>query len=100
MPLLLPFFLKIIWGVRTFEGLAERPEGFGFKCLTTLDLDFIFLEGISFDIKLQVVPFLSFLFFWDKRSQCFYNTDYNILLGKLQLTRKWFCRNLSCLLVV
>lgn len=34
-----------------------------FNSLTTLDLDFIFLEGISFDIKLQVVPFFSFLFF-------------------------------------
>ena len=33
--------------------------------LTTLDLDldFIFLEGISFDIKLQVVPFFFFSFF-------------------------------------
>ena len=31
--------------------------------LTTFDLDFIFLEGISFDIKLQVVPFFFFSFF-------------------------------------
>ena len=31
MPLLLPFFSQDNLGVRTFEGLAERPEGFGFN---------------------------------------------------------------------
>ena len=98
MPLLLPFFSQDNLGDSNF--LKDWLRGLRGLGLTTLDLDFIFLEGISFDIKLQVVPFLSFLFFWDKRPQCFYNTDYNILLGKLQLICKWFGRNLKCLFVV
>ena len=62
-----------------------RALGLTFKCLTTLDLDFIFLEGISFDIKLQVVPFFSFLFFGIRGRNVFttpiiifYWTNYNL----------------------